>query len=188
MRILGIDDGPFRKEWVSTLLAGVLHDNYKPLRAVFAPVKVDGDDATEAAVSLARKTNPELIVVDSVTCCGFNYIDGERVYNETGIPVIHVYLYPLDLASIRSALEKAGLPLDRLYVIRKHWLAASRVECRLGGFWYNSWGSTPIDPCTLQRYSRIPLHLQNAHRVARAAVEAWKRYHPEKCLAGGARA
>ena len=169
-RIVGVDDGPFRRVRGSRcVIAVVLHEGLRPVSVDFAYAEVDGRDATRAAIEAVRGMHPDLVVVDSVTACGFNYIDGRVLAEETGAPVLHVYLYPLDMSAVERALAKAGLLDDRLEVVRVHWGAARRAECRLGGFWYTAWGDAP-DPCALQRYSRIPLPLQNAHRLARLAA------------------
>ncbi len=171
-----MDDGPFRRGWRRTLLVGVAHEDYRPVQVAAEPVLVDGLDATEAAVRIAERLGGELVVVDSVTCCGFNVIDGELLAERLGVGVIHVFLYPLDLDAIRRALLKAGLGLKRLDVVEKHWVRARRAECRFGGFWFTTWRVGGFDPCSLQVYSRVPHPLQNAHRTAYALVQAlWKR-------------
>ncbi len=172
--IVGVDDGPFRRRRGSPcIVAAVAHERLRPFSVGFSRAAVDGRDATRAAIEAVRDAlgpeQPELVVVDSVTACGFNYVDGRVLAEELGAAVLHVYLYPLDLAAIEAALAKAGLLDDRLEVIEAHWRAARLAECRLGRFWYTAWGPAP-DPCSLQRYSRVPLPLQNAHRVARLAA------------------
>ncbi|AEM37874.1 protein of unknown function DUF99 [Pyrolobus fumarii 1A] len=179
MRILGVDDGPFRRGDGHTVLVGVLHTNFIPSGVAARIVSVDGKEATEKLVEMVREVGPDLVVVDSVTCCGFNFIDGHRVYLSTGIPVLHVYLYPLDMDAVRRALEKIRLLDERFEVIQLHWSRAVRVECRYGPLWVTAWGLHNLEAlaCSLQVYSRVPLVIQNAHRVARLIVR-WLRRSP----------
>ncbi len=172
--LLAVDDAPFKKSDDRTLLVGVVHDeDLTPWRVVARPASVDGSEATRLALELVRLTEPRLVLVDSVTCCGFNFIDGEAVWRETRVPVVHVFLYPLDMAAVRRALEKAGLLDERLEVIERHWSRSVRIDCRLGGFWVTVWGGVePGSVCRLQLYSRVPTPLQNAHRLARVLWEA----------------
>ncbi len=176
MRIIGLDDGPFRRNWRRTLLVGVAHEDERPVGVAAEPALVDGLDATDAAARIIERLGGGLVVIDSVTCCGFNVIDGEVLAERLGVGVVHVFLYPLDLDAVRRALSKAGLGLERLGVVEKHWVRARRAECRLGGFWFTAWRVEGFNPCSLQVYSRVPHPLQNAHRVAYALVQAlWKR-------------
>lgn len=164
--IAGVDDGPFAKERGSPCpITIVYHDDaLRPVGVDVVVAEVDGRDATAKLAGVLG--DAELVVLDSVTFCGFNFVDGRVLHRETGATVVHVFLYPLDLQAIRAALEKAGLLDERFEVIAAAWRAARRAECRLGGFWYTVWGGV-VDVCRLQVYSRVPLPLQNAHRLAR---------------------
>ena len=164
--IVGVDDGPFeKKRGAPCPLSLVYHDaELRPVKTDALIASVDGRDATLLLSKALR--GAELVVLDSVTFCGFNFVDGRRLHEETGATVMHVFLYPLDLRAIRAALEKAGLLDDRFEVIAGAWRAARRAECRLGGFWYTVYGGY-VDSCRLQVYSRVPLPVQNAHRLAR---------------------
>ena len=166
--IVGVDDGPFaRRRGSPCPIALVYHDGgLRPTRLDVVVAEVDGGGV--AGVLADRVRGASLVVVDSVTICGFNYVDGLALHRETGATVVHVFLYPLDLGAIRRALEKAGLLDERFEVVKRAWLAAKRAECRLGGFWYTVWGGG-FNPCRLQVYSRVPLPLQNAHRLGRLA-------------------
>ena len=164
--IAGVDDGPFRRGRGSPCPITIVYhdDELRPVRVDAVVANVDGRDAT--SMLSRRVRDADVIVLDSVTFCGFNFVDGRLLHEETSATVIHVFLYPLDLDAIRRALERIGLLDERFEVIAGVWGRARRAECRLGGFWYTLWGGD-FDVCRLQVYSRIPLPLQNAHRLAR---------------------
>ncbi len=172
--LLAVDDGPFRRGERLTVLVGVLHDtSLVPWRIASRLASIDGSDATSLVIDIVGELGSRLVLVDSVTCCGFNFIDGERVWRETGSSVVHVYLYPLDINAIRRALEKAGLFDERFEVVKRHWSRSVRIDCRYGGFWATIWGDVePGSLCALQLYSRVPTPLQNAHKLARVVWES----------------
>ena len=64
------------------------------------------DIYSEAVSSIGGRGDLEAVVCDSVIYGGFSTYDPWSLYRALGKPIIVVFSHPLDLARIRSALEK----------------------------------------------------------------------------------
>jgi len=111
VRILGIDDSPFRFGDKESLVVGALVRAPNYLEAVMkTQVDVDGDDSTERLaemISRSRYTEQMKVVMgDGVALGGFNIVDIERLHRETGVPVLTVTRDGPDMGEIKSALKK----------------------------------------------------------------------------------
>ncbi|KPV45846.1 MULTISPECIES: DUF99 family protein [Acidiplasma] len=126
IRILGIDDGPFKKNVdKETILTGVLikPDGYIE-GILLRTIAVDGTDVNEKILSMVngrflREIN--IIMTNGITFGGFNVMDIEKINNNTGIPVISIIRKKPDIDSIKSALEKHFIDHDyRFNIINKN--------------------------------------------------------------------
>lgn len=109
VQILGIDDAPFKPGDKSVKIVAVLTRGAKMMDGVFhSSIKKDGLDATESIVQLVKdikRENARAIILDGVTFGGFNTVDIQRVYKETGIPTIAAMDKRPDHAKINAALK-----------------------------------------------------------------------------------
>jgi len=109
VRVLGFDDGPFKRGDKTTLVVGVVFRGGRWMDGVLSTkVAVDGLDATEKLISLIRTLRFEdvrVVMVDGIAFGGFNVVDIWRIYEETGLPVIVVVRDMPDFPDIRSALK-----------------------------------------------------------------------------------
>ncbi|MEM0492710.1 MAG: DUF99 family protein, partial [Candidatus Thermoplasmatota archaeon] len=110
IRILGIDDAPFTFQDYKTMVIGVIMRGGEYLECVLrGEITIDGDDATDTCISMIKKTRYhkqlKAVMFNGVTLGGFNIVDINMVYNETGIPVITITRDKPDLNSIRRALQ-----------------------------------------------------------------------------------
>ncbi|MCL7475991.1 MAG: DUF99 family protein [Methanosarcinales archaeon] len=122
IRILGIDDSSLHSEPVmvvgamfrgGTWLDGVLRTN----------ITKDGMDATEAIIRMVTGSKHfgqvRVLMFDGVTYAGFNVVDIEAVFEETGIGCIVVMRNYPDFKRIRSALEHLPDPDIRWEMIQR---------------------------------------------------------------------
>ena len=112
IRVLGIDDGPFEfGEGQRALLVGTIFRGGLWLDGILTTyVQVDGNDATEQIVDMITRSRHRgqmrVVMTDGLTFGGFNVIDGQEIFNRTGLPVISVTRSLPDMAAIKDALGK----------------------------------------------------------------------------------
>jgi len=109
VRILGLDDSPFKRSDSSVLVVGCVFRGGKFLDGVVSTrVEVDGDDATDKLISLVkdiRFKDLRVILLDGIAFGGFNVVDINRLYGEGGLPVVVVTRDLPDFDKIRKALK-----------------------------------------------------------------------------------
>jgi|GEM_PF-91646 len=124
VQVLGIDDAPFEMGDKDVKIVAVLTRGAKMMDGVFhSSIKKDGLDATDKIIQLVKdikRENARAIILDGVTYGGFNTVDIQRVYSETGIPVIVSMQRRPDHAKIHAALR--NLDND---VLRKEMIEAA---------------------------------------------------------------
>lgn len=111
VRILGIDDSPFKFGEGRALVVGALVRAPNYLEAVMqTTVGVDGTDSTDQIVGMVSKSRYEeqvkVIMIDGIALGGFNIVDIESLHRRTRIPVLTVTRDRPDMAEIESALRK----------------------------------------------------------------------------------
>ena len=105
MRIVGIDDGSFKKGVTEkALLVAVLFKGLEIAQVKFTKIIVDGLDATEKAVEALNEWNFEAIVLAGVSFAGFNVINPLILYEKFGSPVIIVARTKPDNKAVKQAL------------------------------------------------------------------------------------
>lgn len=124
IRVLGIDDGVFTPHVKgSALIVGVVFRGGFWLDGVMhTRVKVDGSDATRKMTSMIIESphykQLRIIMLNGVTCAGFNIVDIRKLNAETNLPVIAVTREKPNLSEIREALENLPQSEERWNVIR----------------------------------------------------------------------
>lgn len=111
IRVLGIDDSPFRFGAGNALVVGALVRVPSYLEGVMrTEVVVDGTDSTEKIIEMVLKSRYreqiKVILIDGIALAGFNIIDMERMNAALGIPVLTLTRDKPDLEKMKSALEK----------------------------------------------------------------------------------
>ena len=111
IRLLGVDDSPFRFGEKHVTVIGVVMRGGEYIEGVLrGVVSTDGDDATDVLKEMIKNTrhNKQLkaVLLDGAALGGFNVVDIEEVYNSTGIPVITVTRDKPDYDKIEKALKK----------------------------------------------------------------------------------
>jgi len=111
VRVLGIDDSPFKFSDSKSLVIGALVRLPGYLEAVMkTEVQIDGSDATDSLaqmISVSRyKEQIKAVMIDGIALAGFNVVDIESLHESTDIPVITVTRDKPAMDEIRSALKK----------------------------------------------------------------------------------
>jgi uncharacterized protein len=108
-QVMGIASAPFSKDGQAVKIVAVLSRGSRMLEGVFhSEIKKDGLDATDKIICLVKdikRENARAILLDGLTCGGFNPIDIKRIYNSTHIPVIVSMQKRPDHAKINDGLR-----------------------------------------------------------------------------------
>jgi len=112
IRILGVDDGVFtpHSRGKALVVGIVFRGGYWLDGVMHTQVAVDGFDATKKISAMVLDSSHyrqlRVILLNGITYAGFNVVDIQRLYQETGLPVVAVTREKPDLTSIREAIEK----------------------------------------------------------------------------------
>jgi endonuclease V-like protein UPF0215 family len=125
IRVLGIDDGVFTPHagGFALIVGVVFRGGYWLDGVMHTRVKVDGVDATRKMTSMIvnspHRKQLRIIMLNGVTCAGFNVVDIEKLSAETNLPVIAVTRERPNLSEIRKALQNLPQGEKRWAVMRK---------------------------------------------------------------------
>jgi uncharacterized protein len=108
VRILGIDDSALLNEKV--MIVGAVFRGGDWIDGVLrSEITKDGLDATDVICNMIKKSKHygqiRVIILDGITYGGFNVVDIQMLYRETGIPVIVIMRAYPDFEKIKSALK-----------------------------------------------------------------------------------
>jgi uncharacterized protein len=127
IRILGIDDSALLNEKV--MIVGTIFRGGDWVDGILrSDITKDGLDATDIICSMIVKSKHygqiRVVMLDGITYAGFNVVDIEKLYRETGIPVIVVMRSYPDFEKIKSALKYFSDGEERWKIIEK----AGKIE------------------------------------------------------------
>ncbi len=111
LRILGIDDGPFKlhKKGTTVLVGTVFRSGFWLDGLLTTKIKVDGLDATRKILEMINKSRHKVqlrvVMLDGLTVGGMNFIDIQKINEETELPVIVVNRKRPRFEKIRNALK-----------------------------------------------------------------------------------
>jgi endonuclease V-like protein UPF0215 family len=111
IRVLGIDDAPFRFSQKEVIVVGAVIRVPGYLEGVMKTVvQVDGMDSTSMLLEMFKtsrfKQQIRLIMLDGIALGGFNIVDVKTLNKESGIPVCTITRDKPDMDSIKMALKK----------------------------------------------------------------------------------
>ncbi len=93
IRVLGIAES-FNKSGKKSTLAGVVMRRDLIIDGMaFGSATIEGDDATDSIISIHKslaRADVSCIILDGLVISMYNIIDGERVAQETGLPVVAI--------------------------------------------------------------------------------------------------
>ena len=93
IRVLGIAESFTMKNSKSILTGVVMRRDLVVDGVIYRNITIGGDDATEAIVSIFTDLNRNdinCIMIDGLIISMYNIINGEEIYNMTGIPIIGI--------------------------------------------------------------------------------------------------
>ncbi len=127
IRILGIDDSALLKEKV--MIVGAVFRGGDWIDGVLrSEITKDGLDATDVICNMIKKSKHygqiRAVILDGITYGGFNVVDIQLLYRETGIPVIAVMRSYPDFEKIKSALKHFPDGEERWTIIKR----AGKIE------------------------------------------------------------
>lgn len=108
IRILGIDDSAILNEKV--MIVGTVFRGGDWMDGVLrSDITKDGLDATDVICRMITRSKHygqiRVVMLDGITYAGFNVVDIQKLYRQTGIPVIVVMRSKPDFEKIKSALK-----------------------------------------------------------------------------------
>lgn len=136
MRVIGIDDAPFKKFGKgNVLVVGAVFRGGSFLEGILSTkVSIDGNNATKKITEMINKCKfkPQLqcIFLDGIAVGGFNIIDVKQLSKKTKLPVMVIIRRKPDISSIKKILiklnkknkikllKKAGsvIPIGKIYI------------------------------------------------------------------------
>lgn len=178
VRVLGIDDAPFSFGGGKVPIVGVVLRLPAYVEGVMmSEVTVDGDDADRTITSIISasryREQIRMVMLDGIALGGFNVVDIDRLYRDTGIPFCTVTRDRPDLGSMRAALQQHFPDWQRrLEIIERKEL--NEVRTKHGAIFVSIAGSSIGEAEELLRGSTVqgsmPEPLRLAHLIATAAV------------------
>ncbi|PTD94030.1 hypothetical protein C9439_04835 [archaeon SCG-AAA382B04] len=124
-RILGIDDGPFKKfSSKETILVGSVFRGGEWLDGVLTDkITVDGFDSTKKIIDLINnsrhKKQLQTVFLDGLTFAGMNIVDIKKLNNQVSLPIVIVSRKKPDFESIKRALKNVSKSEKRWKLIKK---------------------------------------------------------------------
>ena len=121
IRILGIDDGPFKFTDKTVPVVGVVMRGGYIDGVMRTEVRVDGDEATEVVIGLLEKSRfkeqVRVLMLDGVALGGFNVVDLEEVFKRTGVPCISITRDKPDYEAMKKVLRSKFTDWERRWAI-----------------------------------------------------------------------
>ncbi len=111
IRILGIDDSPFKFDDKKAVVVGAVVRVPNYLEGVMkAEVTVDGTDSTRMLTEMVSKSRYrdqiKVVMLDGIALAGFNVVDLEELHASLGLPVLTVTRDRPDMEKMKTALIK----------------------------------------------------------------------------------
>jgi uncharacterized protein len=121
IRVLGIDDGPFKFSDEFVPIVGVVMRGGYLDGVMRSQVKVDGDEATEVVLEIINKSRYKeqvrVLMLDGVALGGFNVVDLHEVHERTGIACISITRDRPDYKAMEKVLRTKFKDWERRWAI-----------------------------------------------------------------------
>lgn len=181
-RVIGFDDGPVKPGDKESILVGVVIRGKEYVdRVLTAKIEVDGRDATEKIIGLAKKPKHfghlRAIFLNGISFAGFNLADIKKISEKTGLPVIAAMRKP-DAIRFKAVASKFPDRDARLRIIGNAG-KIHKAEIKRTVTYFQCAGISPHDAEILLKNSvkraTVPEAVRIAHLVAAAVVEGESR-------------
>ena len=172
IRVIGIDDGPFARDHRGDVLTvGVIYRGGDRLEGVLSTkVRRDGRNATDRLVAMitGSRFHPQLhyVMLDGIALAGFNVVDIQRLWQETGLPVLVISRTRPNPEAVRSALLEHipnGEARWRLVQCAGEVHEVEGLFCQTAGL--NATEAGALIRLT-RRHGKLPEPIRTAHLVA----------------------
>jgi endonuclease V-like protein UPF0215 family len=124
VRVLGIDDGPFKFSDEFVPIVGVVMRGGYLDGVMRSQVKVDGDEATSVVIDIINrsryKEQVRVLMLNGIALGGFNVVDLEEVNKKTGIPCISITRDRPDYKAMEKVLKTKFDDWERRWAIIGH--------------------------------------------------------------------
>ncbi|MDH7509166.1 MAG: DUF99 family protein [Methanomassiliicoccales archaeon] len=178
VRVMGIDDSPFKFDSGRVIVVGVIVRAPSYLEGVIrSECHIDGTDANEAIekmIMVSRfKEQIKLILVDGIALGGFNVIDISRIYDTTGIPCATITREAPDFEKMKKALSKHFSDWEKRFEIITRFIpkpistSQKPIYIAVCGMDFDI-ASRIIRLCTVR--GNLPEPIRIAHMIASAIV------------------
>ncbi len=179
IRIIGIDDSPFKKGTkTKVLVIGAIFRAGKWLEGVVSTkVNTDGKDATKKLIEMIKKSKHygqlQVIMLNGIAVAGFNVINIEELSKKTKIPVIVIMRKKPRLNEIKKALKHFKDGTKRLKIIEK---AGNILSCKIKNkrIYFQIYGlEKPIAEKVIKlssTHSLVPEPIRVAHMIGSGIV------------------
>lgn len=179
IRVLGIDDSPFKKyQKGEVLVVGTVFRGGSFLDGVLSTkVGIDGNDATEKLVQMinSSKFKPQFqcILINGIAVAGFNIIDIRELSEKTKIPVMVVIRKKPNVQLIKDTLAKINKK-EKIALIEKAGsvIPAGKIYMQLAGIGIEKAKLILKITCTR---SLIPEPIRMAHLIASGITDGQSR-------------
>jgi uncharacterized protein len=124
VRVLGIDDGPFKFSDDFVPIVGVVMRGGYLDGVMRSQVKVDGDEATSVVIDIINRSRYKeqirVLMLNGIALGGFNVVDLEEVNKKTGIPCISITRDRPDYKAMEKVLKTKFDDWERRWAIIGH--------------------------------------------------------------------
>ena len=117
IRILSIDDSPFRKGEKRDLVIGIVSRGSTIEGVLSFYVEIDGSDATDKILKKVKESRfsreIKLIAINGVTLAGLNIVDIKRLSEILGIPIIAITRRKPNKKAMENAIKNSGKDIKK---------------------------------------------------------------------------
>lgn len=187
IRILGIDDGYFKKYIdKETILIGIITRGAKQVDGVLSSkITVNGNDSTDKIIEMVKRTKHydqlKIIMTNGITFAGFNLLDLNKLYESLKLPVVAVVRKKPNMERFLKALEKIDNN-GKMIEIVKGLPEPKPVKTKYGITYYQAVGLSDKECEELilktSVNSRIPEPVRIAHLVAMGVTLGYSKGKP----------
>jgi len=175
IRVLGIDDSPFKKEDKGDLLViGTVYRGGDWLDGVMSTkIKIDGNNSTSKLTDMINKSKFKsqlrCVILDGIALGGFNIVDIHELWKKTKIPVMVVIRRMPDFKSIKDALRNMNKE-NKYEIIEKagEVFKVGKIYIQLSGIGLKEAREILDITCTR---SLLPEPIRTAHMIAAGVVK-----------------
>jgi uncharacterized protein len=179
LRVIGIDDGPFKKSSnARVLVVGTIFRGGLFMDGILSTkVKIDGKNATKKIIEMINgckfKQQLQCIFLDGIAVAGFNVIDIKQLNKSTKIPVIVIIRRKPNFQKISKTLCKIGKK-EKIRILEKAGpvYSINKIYIQISGISIKNAEEFLKVTCTR---SLIPEPIRIAHLIASGITDGQTR-------------